>query len=350
MAVIFQPASNKYLRRLSIAALLLGLALTQVVALEPNNPRPPSETEEQSLSRTVPQSKVPDISGEWRVVHLKPNGDMDDYQLSAVVQETKDSQEFLVLGEAGIERPNSLRVKWSEADQRFEGVVTIGGLTCKQFMQLLDDGKMMRVNVETLASGSPGKDLNDDPSFAIGKTSRQIWSRSEELYSSERPEQPSPAYYPPTPQADNRTDSVVEKNNGQLAKGIGRRNIPVSSFRPSRELVEVPGAYELLLALAQQEVMAEGLAEKIRTLAASKDNSESQQTDLHRELENSLIDALDVKFKLEQMQIKLLEEQIASLKNQIGKRQARSKQIAKRRARELIDGATARRVWEPEAR
>lgn len=350
MASLFQAVSNQCLRRLSIASLLLGLALAPAVAQEPMSLSPSSETVEGSYSRTVPQSKVvPDISGEWRVRHLNPNGDVDDYQLLAVVKKTKDNQEFLVLGEAGVERPNSLRVKWSEADQRFEGAVIIDGLTCKQFMQLLDDGKTMRVIV-TLHSGSSSKDLVDDRSLEVKKSNPQIWTRSEELYSSERPEQPSPAYYPPTPLADHRLDSNVGQGNGQLAKGIGIRKIPVSTFRPSRELVEVPGAYELLLALAQHEVMADGLAEKIRTLAASYDKSESQQTELQRDLEKSLTDALDVKFKLEQMQIKLLEEQIASLKNQIGKRQARSKQIAKRRARELIEGGEARREWEPEAR
>lgn len=138
----------------------------------------------------------------------------------------------------------------------------------------------------------------------------------------------------------------IQKFEASHAKTNRLGRTPISSFQPSAALRDAPGAFELLNTLAQHEATADAIAEKVRELSNAKSDEKLRREVAYKELEAALTDALDVKFKLEKMEIQLLEQQLAQLKTQVTKRQTSSKQIVKRRARDLIDETSK---WSPAA-
>lgn len=574
MKLTSQPMSSLQTLCLGTFVVVLGFALAIVSAQEsqPDGQSPKANTATPDPVVPVPagpvaDSKMPDISGTWRVEHVTPKGEKKYLDQNAVIRRSKDGTAFLVMGEKGVEKPHTLRVKWSETTRRFDGECAIFAptgrttkewptITYRQSMRMLADGKTMLVEVDIPIDAEMKKKLKDEHNAEIAESNPQVWTRIEkteadagqdslnaptrptvsisngsnsgdpesyvpphdpdapanavELPSLEgvwqggdwgtvkielqdAPEEPGDAargpqfggtyhdiktgrvigtfvltvpkrqssYYegiwkkddgrkhgrlsvraladgktirgswttdtgdaaksdrpdfgdlewvrigrivsefvPDPPEsptrhsvggqvevftlenssavecskhlkrlyddveitADSRSNSIrivspfesrlravaadLQKFDKSQPKTNRFKKVPTSSFTPSASLLDVPGAFELLVTLAQYETMADLLAEKIRQFSNAKDDQNSQQVEARRDLEQTLTDALQVKFKLEQMQIKLLDEQLELLKTQVSQRNTNSKQIVKRRAHELIEGASR---WIPTA-
>eukprot|EP00456_Euglypha_rotunda_P018530 TRINITY_DN1663_c0_g1_i2.p1 TRINITY_DN1663_c0_g1~~TRINITY_DN1663_c0_g1_i2.p1 ORF type:complete len:548 (+),score=79.82 TRINITY_DN1663_c0_g1_i2:3454-5097(+) len=533
LAPLGMPSMQKLGTRAFAVIFALAIVLAIVSAQERKTDNRSSKPDvaapdplDQAIVRPIADSKIPDITGLWRV---QPEGMEMDANLRAVIRRSDDSSAFLVMGEAGNEKTNSLKVKWSETARQFEGTAAFGdpAIPCKQTMRPLADGKTMRVDVDLKFDETTKKKYQDE-GIELIESHPQVWTRVEKEklgVNQETSQEPSPlggaGEIPPHDHglpADTvevpslagvwqggewgivkielqdapgggsdglqfggtyheiESDRVLgnfvirlserrsghyegvwkEKNDRQgrlsvrvLADGetirgswttdagattntsrpefgdlewvrMGRsvsnasrsatkpsgggqglnftlenssavecrkylqdlygdieiivdahsnsirivspvesrlraietdvrnfdksqpkikkfRRIPESSFTPSAALVEFPGAFELLATLSQQEATADVLAEEIRQLANTAGDQNSQLVKAKRNLEQTLTDALKVKFKLETLQIKLLEEQLELLKMQVSRRHTISRQIVQRRVRELTE-------------
>ena len=113
--------------------------------------------------------------------------------------------------------------------------------------------------------------------------------------------------------------------------------------------VEIPNTTEtqkLISSLSTLEAKSITLAEQIRNESAKPDAAEPKIAELRRELNEALASALSLKFELENLQIKAVEERLARLKAQMQRRNTSVKQIVERRARELIEGDSS--SWIPQ--
>ena len=106
---------------------------------------------------------------------------------------------------------------------------------------------------------------------------------------------------------------------------------------PLRQL-NTPEARKLSEYIVEHETKARLIADEIRSLSKTHGTAHAKVVESQRQLNETLGNALAAKFQLEQLQITSMEEKLAKLKTQIGQRQAASKQIVGRRARELIEG------------
>lgn len=105
-----------------------------------------------------------------------------------------------------------------------------------------------------------------------------------------------------------------------------RSSAPVPS--PSRS--QPPG----LLAI---ESRAAELAHKVRELTKTHDSPHPELIAARQQLEQTLTEALELKFRSEQRQVASLEQRLTRLKSQLEQRKAAQSQIVERRMRELLE-------------
>lgn len=121
------------------------------------------------------------------------------------------------------------------------------------------------------------------------------------------------------------------------------REQPVAA--PLRQL-NSPEARKLSESIAEHEAKARLIADEIRSLSKTLGTTHPKVIESQRQLNETLASALAAKFKLEQLQITALEENLAKLKSQVSQRQAVSKQIVERHAKELLSDPVVE--WSPE--
>ena len=124
---------------------------------------------------------------------------------------------------------------------------------------------------------------------------------------------------------------------------IARREPSLESSMAA-SLASHPDAQNWIKEIARIEARAAAIATQIMS-SNGADTTPSVKETLRKELDETLTQGLELKFKLEQLQLSLMEERIARLKTQMAKRTASIKQIVERRAQELIDVENFR--WTP---
>jgi hypothetical protein len=266
-------------------------------------------------------------AGDWGIVTIRRQVAPD---------ESRDGTDGMQVKGTSIDKSGKARrdfvLTLSERRPRFEGTWHElqgdgpGGQSGRLSLRALETGKTIRGSWKTDTDAATKSEISEFGDFE--------WVRLGRIDSHFTPEPP------PSAPADFQQ---FERSQVQTIK---TRPLPSSSFTPSAAILKIPGAIELLETLAQHEAMADALVQTIRQAANSEGDQNSRQAEARRDLELTLTDALQVKFQLEQMQIKLLEEQLELLKTQVSQRQAARKQIVKRRARELIEETSK---WNPTA-
>ncbi len=290
-------------------------------------------------SAPVASSKMPDITGTWRVEFVSPNikpSAVPHFEIRRVGQGETD---FLI-DIPWVKEFRRISVKWSTVWQRFEGEFNDDDTDedrCKITLQPQADRNSLRVII-TARKPSQGKQSNpaDTNSDKTEEYVTQIWTRTSMTFATT-----FPAKEFGLPEAAQPSDSPTGPALIRADRGAG--GLAPKDVAPQRSgLPDTPAAKRLVEQLGTQESAAAAEAATIRQLQANGQAEQNRQAiaEHQRKLKNLLSTAFDLKLQLEELQVQELQSRLSRLERQIGQRKELREKIINRRAGELIEGDT----------
>lgn len=204
---------------------------------------------------------------------------------------------------------------------------------------------------ETTVAGEKPKGEGEPKSNGVGEP-----KASEQPAASAQPSPMDPVNPDSVPLADptpkETTSQPQTKRPNSAAESPGTPDIGTSTPQPALQAIpsprpvaatpSSPEARNLAAEIARSEAKAAAIAVSIRGEAPGSDHSSAQR----RELEKVLANALELKLKLEALQIQELRAKLDRLERQLSQRKAQSKPIIERRARELLERSET--DWPPD--
>ncbi len=282
----------------------------------------------QASSKTAADSKMPDITGTWRVKLVSPEIKAVPIPEMEIRRVQNGATDFLI-DQPWVTTPTRVSVKWSAARQRFEGAWEDDGDQSKITLQPLTDSGSMLVIIA--AKKPPTKETVKDGGTKESQWEElvtQEWTRTSLSFSTTFPAKLSGL--PGT--------TIIQPD------AIEKVREPTERLEVIHRHTKTPAARQLVEQLQAQESTAAVEAATIRQLQANRQAEQNKQpiAEHQRKLKNLLSTAFDLKLQLEELQVKELQSRLSRLERQIGQRKELREKIITRRATELTEGNVLR--------